>query len=179
MLTIDEVIEKGFQYDEIKSDLNSRRAAKEKMLLSKDKLTKDECDWLVRNGSKIPRDKKPNGYTYIADTKFARDDEREKVIVSEDVANDMYRDFISGMEQADIAEKYSLSRNQVFYYISLVKKEKPELYEEKIKKEREQEKKQNKKILRLHKLGYSKSEISRKTGRSRTYVRKVISRSTS
>jgi len=179
VLTIDEVIEKGFQYDEIKSDLNPRRAAKEKRLLAKDKLTKDECDWLVRNGTKIPRDKKPNGYTYRPDTKFARDDEREKVIVSEDVANDMYKDFLNGMEQADISKKYDLTRNQVFYYISLVKKEKPELYEEKLKKEREQEKKQNNKILRLHKLGHSKSEISRKTGRSRTYVRKVIGGSTS
>lgn len=178
-MMIDEAIEKGYTYEEIKEKLNPRRAAKEKRLLSKDKLTKDECDWLVRNGTKIPRNKKPNGYTYSPDTKFAIDDEREKVIVSEDVANDMYKDFLNGMEQADIAEKYSLSRNQVFYYISIVKKEKPELYEEKMRKEREQEKKQNNKILRLHKLGYSKSEISRKTGRSRTYVRKVINRYTS
>jgi hypothetical protein len=178
-MTIDEVIEKGYTYEEIKEQLNPRRAAKEKRLLSKDKLTKDECDWLIRNGTKIPRDKKPKGYAYTPDTRFTRGDEREKVVVSEDVAYDMYKDFINGMEQADISKKYDLTRNQVFYYISLVKKEKPELYEEKLKKEREQEKKQNKKILRLHKLGYSKSEISRKTGRSRTYVRKVINRSTS
>ena len=67
-MMIDEAIEKGYTYEEIKEKLNPRRAAKERRLLSKDKLTKDECDWLVRNGSKIPRDKKSNGYTSVSYT---------------------------------------------------------------------------------------------------------------
>ena len=174
-MTIDDLVEKGYRYDDIKHELNPRRAAKEKRLLAKDKLTKDECDWLIRNGTKIPRSKKPQNYRYYGEGDGIKSKKKVNTVpVPESVKEKIYDRFIQGEIAVEIAKDYDYTKEKVWYYIHQMRQIYPERYEEKIRREEEVKMKRKEEVVRLHNKGMKVSHIALEVDRSRTYVNKVL-----
>lgn len=173
MLTIDDIVEKGYKYDEVKHLLNPRRANKEKRLLEKDKLTHEECDWLIRNNTEIPPSKIPKNYRY-QNREYLGGEMKYHEEVSPETQESIYDMYLADVKIKDIANRFGFNKDRTYYYIQKMKRENPERFNQKIREERKIIEKEKKNIISFYKRGINITDISRKTGRSNTYIRKIL-----